>query len=50
MYKFVGGDLLSCPFRPENSGKSRSRRHLIPPMTLSVPPRPPPPPAVEVGD
>lgn len=42
MYRFVGGGLLSCPFRPANSGKSRSRRHLIPPMTLSVPPSPPP--------
>lgn len=50
MYKFVGGGLLSGPFKPENSGKSLSRRHLIPPMTLSVPPSPPPPTAVEVVD
>lgn len=49
MYRFVGGGLLSCPFRPENSGKSRSRRHLIPPITLSVPPSPAPP-AVEGVD
>lgn len=42
MYRFAGGRCLqSGPFNLENSGKSLSRRHLIPPITLSVPPSPP---------